>query len=275
MIVGVGVLGTLAATIATAFIDLRERGRKGLRSYRMDDHLLILGWNQKALAAIDDFRFDPRHEATQVVVVADLPETPIDDPGVRFVRGQPGKLDALDRASARGATVAIAFASDPTDPRSDHETAMIVLALREVNPEIRISAELVHPDHKEFLLRAGCDSVIDSHALASTLLVRSAQDLGVAEVVEELLTNKHGSEILSHPRRRVRGPELPRLLRRPARPRLHGPRAGPRARAPGQPGPADAPRGRRRSVRRGQRAASPLRSRRPPRVDGRAGSVSA
>ncbi len=118
---------------------------------------------------------------------------------MRFVRGQPGKLDALDRASARGATVAIAFASDPTDPRSDHETAMIVLALREVNPEIRISAELVHPDHKEFLLRAGCDSVIDSHALASTLLVRSAQDLGVAEVVEELLTNKHGSEIYRIP----------------------------------------------------------------------------
>lgn len=199
MIIGVGVLGTLAATIATAFIEVRERGKKGLRSYRMDDHLIILGWNDKAGRAIDEFRSDPRHEATKIVIIADLPESPVPDPAVRFVRGQPGKIEVLDRASAREAAIAIAFARDAADPRSDHETALIVTALREINRSARVSAELVHSDHREFLLRAGCDAVVDDQGLASSLLVRSAQDAGVADVVEKLLTSGDGSELYRVP----------------------------------------------------------------------------
>lgn len=195
MIFGVGVLGTLAATIATAFIDIRERGKKGLRSYHMEDHLLVLGWNPKAATAIKNFRLDPRHEATKIVIVADVPESPFDDPTVKFVRGQPGKREVLDRASASGAAVAIVFASDPKDPRSDHETALVVLALRELSPSVHVSAELVDPEQREFLQRAGCDGVVDSQALASALLARSAQDPGVGDVLEDLLTNRGGSEI--------------------------------------------------------------------------------
>ena len=60
---------------------------------------------------------------------------------------------------------------------------------------MKISAELVDPDHREFLRRAGCDAVVDTQAVASTLLVRSVQDVGVSDVVEELLSNKKGSQI--------------------------------------------------------------------------------
>jgi voltage-gated potassium channel len=195
MILGVGVLGSLAATIATALLDARERGRKGLRSYRMERHLLILGWNEKAYTAIEEFRADPRYASTRIVIVADVPEHPYPDDTVRFVRGQPGRAEVLDRAAARDAAVAIAFARDPKDPRSDHETAMVVLALRELNPDARVSAELVHPDHREYLRRAGCDSVVDNQAIASTLLVRTTQDVGVAEVLEELVRNGSGAEL--------------------------------------------------------------------------------
>lgn len=42
MILGVGVLGTLAGTLVTALMEARERGRKGTRSYVLKDHLLVL-----------------------------------------------------------------------------------------------------------------------------------------------------------------------------------------------------------------------------------------
>lgn len=195
MVLGVGVLGTLAATLAAGLMELRERGKKGLRSYRMSQHLLVLGWNDKAGAAIDDFRHDARHEDTRIVIVAELSESPVDDPNVRFVRGAPGKTDSLQRASAGEASAAIVLARNPRDPRSDHETALVVLALRELSATVKISAELVDPDHREFLRRAGCDAVVDTQAVASTLLVRSVQDVGVSDVVEELLSNKTGSQI--------------------------------------------------------------------------------
>ena len=89
MIVGVGVLGTLAATVAAGLIEFRERGRKGLRSHMLKDHLLVLGWNEKSFAAIDDFRHDPRYLEMRICVVADLEAAPIAEP-VRFVRGASG-----------------------------------------------------------------------------------------------------------------------------------------------------------------------------------------
>lgn len=194
MIIGVGVLGTLAATIAAGLIDFRERGQKGLRTHMLKHHLLVLGWNEKSFGAVDDFRHDPRYLEMRICVVADLETAPIAEP-VRFVRGRPGSRDALTRSSAEHAAAAIIFANDPNNPQSDHETALIALALKKLNPKVRLSAELIDPENREHLEAAGCDAVVDTRGLASTLLVRSVQDLGVGDLLQDLLTNKYGSEI--------------------------------------------------------------------------------
>ena len=64
---------------------------------------------------------------------------------------------------------------------------------------VRLSAELIDPENREHLEAAGCDAVIDTRGLASTLLVRSVQDLGVGDLLQDLLTNKYGSEIYRVP----------------------------------------------------------------------------
>lgn len=194
MIIGVGVLGTLAATIAAGLIEFRERGQKGLRTYMLKHHLLVLGWNDKSFSAIDDFRHDPRYLEMPICVVADIENAPIAEP-VLFVRGRPGSRDSLQRSSAEFAAAAIVFANDPNNRQSDHETALIALALKKLNPKVRLSAELIDPENREHLEAAGCDAVIDTRGLASTLLVRSVQDLGVGDLLQDLLTNKYGSEI--------------------------------------------------------------------------------
>jgi voltage-gated potassium channel len=53
----------------------------------------------------------------------------------------------------------------------------------------------VDPENREHLEAAGCNAVIDTRGVASTLLVRSVQDLGVSDLLQDLLTNKYGSEI--------------------------------------------------------------------------------
>lgn len=194
MVVGIGVLGTLAATVAAGLIEFRERGRSGQRSHRMKEHLLVLGWNDKSFAAIDDFRHDPRYLEMKICVVADLESAPIAEP-VRFVRGLPSHRESLEKASASKAAAAIVFAGDHADPHSDHLTALTVLLLRRINAECRISAELVSPMNREHLEAAGCDAVVDTREVAATLLVRSVQDMGVGDLVRDLLTNRYGSEI--------------------------------------------------------------------------------
>ena len=195
MVLGIGLLGAVAATTASTFIELRDRGKKGLRSYVMRDHLLVLGWNEKAQRAIENFRNDPRHASTDIVVVADLPEKPIDDPDVRFVRGSPGKVSVLRRASAPDAGAAIVLASAPDDARSDHESALVVTSLRRLNEQIRVGVELVDSDNREHLIYAGADALIDHGTTIANLLVRAVQDVGVSDVVTELIATELGSEL--------------------------------------------------------------------------------
>ena len=195
MVLGVGVLGTLAATLATTLIELRDRSRRGLRSWNMKEHLLVLGWNTKSAAALEDFRLDPRYAEMPIAVVADLPESPFEDGSSRFVRGDATRKDVLVRASAAHASAAMVFAADPTDPRSDHHTALVILGLRRLSDSMKIGAELVDSDNHEQFKQVGCDAVIDFGHLGALLLVRGIQDVGVTEVVEDLLSNKDGSEL--------------------------------------------------------------------------------
>lgn len=195
MVLGVGVLGALAATMATILIDVRDMGRKGLRSYKMQDHLLILGWSSRAAAAIDDFFHDPRYASIRAVVIADLEKTPLEDPRVLFVRGNPGRREVLERASASKAALAMVFPANNSDPKVDLQTALTILTLRRLNPDVRIGAELVSSENHDYLVEVGCDAVIDVSAFGSMLLVRCLQDLGTLHVIEDLLTNKGGSEL--------------------------------------------------------------------------------
>lgn len=195
MILGVGTLGALAATLATALLDVRERGKRGLRSWNVQEHLLVLGWNGKSDAALRDFRLDPRYGEMPIVVVADVETTPTADPETHFVRGNPSRRETLERANAGKASIAMVFALDPADPRSDHHTALTVLALRRMNASVKIGAELVDSDNREHLTEVGCDAVIDFSHLGAMLLVRGIQDVGVTEVIEDLLSNESGSEL--------------------------------------------------------------------------------
>ena len=195
MALGVGILGTFGGTIATMFLDFREQGRRGLRAVSAKDHLLVLGWNEKARAAILEFRADPRYVDTKVVVVADLEEDPFDDAKVRFVRGEPCSSRNLERADAARAGAAIVLAANPSDPHSDHQNALTVMALRRINPKVRISAELVSSDNREHLDAAGCDTLIDAVSVASGLLVQGVSNVGVADLITHLLSNDAGSEM--------------------------------------------------------------------------------
>jgi voltage-gated potassium channel len=199
MVFGVGVLSALAGTMASAVLESRDKGRKGLKEWRMKDHLLVLGWNGSARGAIEDFRNDERRRETPVCVVADLPEAPVEAEGVRFVRGRPFDPEALRKASAVHAAAAVVFARDARDPDSDLQTITVVHALRRVNTHVRISVELVDAANHEHVVAAGCDAVIDGTHLTSLLLARSVQDAGVVEIITDLVSAKEGAELYRVP----------------------------------------------------------------------------
>lgn len=185
MVVGVGVLGTLAATIATAFLEVRERGLFGFGRLRMRNHLLLLGWNDRSALVVDELKRDPRHAGRAIVVLAELERAPLE--GIDFVRGIPSRVDDQTRAGAPLAAGALVFARDPRDARSDHETALTALAFRRANPKAILAAELVDHDNREHLDAADCDAIIDGGMLTAEILVRAVRDATVVRLLEHLV----------------------------------------------------------------------------------------
>ncbi|MCB9615042.1 MAG: ion transporter [Sandaracinus sp.] len=190
MVVGVGVLGTLAATIATAFFEVRERGLFGFGRLRMRHHLLLLGWNDRSPIVVAEMKRDPRHAGRAIVVLADLERSPME--GIDFVRGLPSRAEDQQRAGAPVAAAALVFARDPRDARSDHETALTAMTFRRRNPDAVLAAELVDHENREHLDAAQCDAVVDGGVLTAEILVRAVRDAGVVRLLERLVKDDAG-----------------------------------------------------------------------------------
>lgn len=203
MVFGVGVLGTLAATIAAGLVEMRERGVLGLGKFRMKNHLLILGWNDRSDRALRELKRDRRHTARSMLIVAQRERSPVDN--VDFVRGEPGRAEVLERAGAAKASAALVFARDPQDPRSDHETALIALAFRRLNPQAILVAELVSPGNREHFQAADCDTLVDGASLVADLLVRSVSEVGVDRVVDRFVRPGDGRALYQVEASRHRG----------------------------------------------------------------------
>lgn len=203
MVFGVGVLGTLAATIAAGFVEMRERGILGLGKSRMKNHLLILGWNDRSDRALRELKRDPRHQARALLIVAERERSPVEN--VDFVRGEPGRAEVLERAGAAKASAALVFARDPQDPRSDHETALTALAFRRLNPEAILVAELVSPSNREHFQAADCDTLVDGASLVADLLVRSVSEVGVDRVIDRFVRPGDGRALFQIDSTKLRG----------------------------------------------------------------------
>lgn len=200
MIFGVAVLGTFAGTISSLLVELRERNVRGLRSYAMEDHFLVLGWNPKAKAAVTELYHDRRYRETPVILIADLERHPLEGSRVQFVQGKPERQEVLRRAAAGRASAAVVLSNNPGDPRTDHQTVLVIAALRRLNPGIRISAEMIDPESREHFEGAGCDVIIEPTHVAAALLARGILDVGVPAVITELITTRgHGTEMYRMP----------------------------------------------------------------------------
>jgi len=192
MLAGIGALGTAMAGLTTYLVERRLRKGMGLVPTRYDDHIIICGWNETTRGMVDELKQD----GYEVVIVARLDQAP--DMDVDFIRGECTQEEILRKARVEKARVAI-VTSDYTDMNADAKSVLITLALKALNPRIRVVSEVFDSRNLPHLQRAGADEVIQAHELSNKLLVRAALLEGITDVFAELITNQYGHEIYSAP----------------------------------------------------------------------------
>ncbi|MEW6660252.1 MAG: potassium channel family protein [Thermodesulfobacteriota bacterium] len=197
MLGGVLSLSLLTATVASVFVERKFRRERGLEPIKTINHILILGWHYDGEVLLDQL-LKRLPAPVPVVLVNKLPPEQLERLKDRFhpyevlyLWGDPCREDILEKANVRMAHKAIILADrqkGETAAQVDQRTLLTSLTLKSLNGNIRILAELLQPENRPHLERAGVDEVLVRGQYDSLLLAGALASPGLYHILATLLT---------------------------------------------------------------------------------------
>jgi voltage-gated potassium channel len=196
MVVGVISLSLVTATVASVFIERKFRQEKGLEAVKSTQHILILGWPEDAEALLDQLlkRLPP---TIPVVLINKAPPEQMDaikerypQHAVFYLRGDYSREDILLKANVQGAIKAIILADrqpGETAAQVDQRTLFTALTLKALHAKIRIMGELLRPENRAYLERAGAEEVLIRGQYDSSLLAGAITSPALFRIYTSLL----------------------------------------------------------------------------------------
>jgi voltage-gated potassium channel len=169
MVIGFISLSLVTATVASVFIERKFRQERGLEAIKAVQQILILGWPEDAEALLDQLlkRLPP---SIPVVLVNKVPPEQMDavkdrypQHSILYLRGDYSREEILLKANVQGAIKAIILADrqpGETAAQVDQRTLFTALTLKAIHPKIRIMAELLRPENRAYLERAGAEEAL-------------------------------------------------------------------------------------------------------------------
>ncbi len=174
------VTALMCALAAAIFVERKVKEEMGLSMHKLDNHLVIIGWNMKGPRIISTMRAEPDGAHKPIVVVVDSDSKPVEDPLVFFARSTlPIRGEAMERASLSKAATVVVLANYDERTHADALTAVNCLQVRSENPTARIIVELLDPSQRCFMEAAGADEVVGIGEVGGYLLAEAA--MGSAE----------------------------------------------------------------------------------------------
>ena len=197
MLGGILTLSLLTATVASVFISRKFRRERGLEAIKTINHILILGWHYDGEYLLDQLlRRLPA--PVPVVLVNRLPSEQLEALKERFttfdvayVWGDPSREEILQRANVRTAAKAVILADrqeNETAEQVDQRTLLTALTLKSLNAKIRVLVELLRPENRPHLERAGVDEVMIRGQYDSGLLAGALASPGLFHIFTTLLS---------------------------------------------------------------------------------------
>jgi len=198
MLMGVVTTSILSGTIASIFVDRKIREGKGLQDVSMRNHLVLCGWNKNAEQILDGIGKISGRSKQEIVLINEMdPEefqsltSKFQDIDLRFVRGDYTHEVILKKSSIVNAKAAILLSDESGEnslDNADERTILASLAIKSMNPDIILSAEIVNPENEQHLKRANVDDIIIYGEFNGFLLASSTMSNGIPLLVKELLS---------------------------------------------------------------------------------------
>jgi len=195
MFFGIGLLGTLSATLAGVLVERKMKEDRGMSSYAFKAHIILCRWNHRARIILSELRAERSTAKVPVVLIANEASKPLDDEDLFFVQGEPNE-ENLNKANLAQAKTVILLGEDTLHPEQrDAQVVLTALAVESINPSAYTIVELVDAANIRHCRRAKANEIIVASEIGSRLMARACVNHGITEVVSELLRVGEGNEL--------------------------------------------------------------------------------
>ena len=199
MLVGIGVLTLLTATVASILVEKKISKDLGMHSYSFEDHIILCEWNYRAEIILKELRLEQETEKTPIVLVADIARKPVKDKYLYFVKGEVCD-ETLHQANLMKAKTVIILGDDNLDYKQrDAKVILSTLTVESINKDAYTITELINEHNIENCKRAYADEIIVTSKLSSNLISSAAIHHGISKVISDLVTYEYGSQIFKIP----------------------------------------------------------------------------
>lgn len=189
----------ISGSVASIFVERRIREGKGLRELTLKGHVLLLGWNRNAERVIQSLGSGLLKKKQTLVLVNEAEGDWFDGissafPNVdlRFVRGDFCQETVLKRASVANAEAVIVIPDESgnnSQDKADERSILATLSVKSLNPDARVSVEILRPDSERHLQRAGVDNLLVSDEFSPFLLSAGSLAKGIPDTARRILSN--------------------------------------------------------------------------------------
>jgi len=187
MLSGIATLAYLLSGLVEYVVDVNQKKELGLLRVKMDNHIVICNWNERAEDLINQLKVYEGDYENIVIIDNQLEQRPLKD--IEFVKGSPSDVQTLKKAGITKAKKAVILARGQDKSSADASTVLTSLAIRSLNQKIFICAEILDTNNVVFLKNAQVDEIIDINTIISRFIAQTAYDHKLLRVLNELVSN--------------------------------------------------------------------------------------
>ena len=205
---GMVILSVITGKIASVFMDAQMKTDKGMRKLKkMKGHFIICGWRNGFEKIIETVLItNPDITPDMVVLVNEAPSESIEHlrndirfKELNYVSGDFSDETVLERAqieTADRALIIADYSKKYSNLEIDSRTVLAVLTMKNLNPSIYVSAELLDEKFASHVELAHCDEVILTQDYEYSLLATASSGMGYSNVIRTLISDDADTGIL-------------------------------------------------------------------------------
>ena len=204
MFVGIMFFGAFTGSITTWLVELNRKRTLGLVPLKgLKNHFLIFGWDENMPGLLKDILTLNKDLYVQdIVLVNDADYKLIDElrrfPEFRYIKYVSGDItnkNILKHACIETASTALVVVNNDegTGEQADAQTVITVATIKNLNPKIYLSAEIINQHFSQYMRRLKVHKVILSEYYSRILMIRAAVFPGSYATIHSLFNLKDGS----------------------------------------------------------------------------------